>query len=111
MQQQFYQLWSSELFPVRYRATAQGFTFFVTRFSAAIWGFAVPIIMETVGFQVAAVIMIGFCVISWAAGSFFGADDRGKTLDEITQERYGNEIDANGWLASSEQAPEAVAHK
>jgi inositol transporter-like SP family MFS transporter len=80
MQQQFYQLWSSELFPVRYRATAQGFTFFVTRFSAAIWGFAVPIIMETVGFQVAAVIMIGFCVISWAAGSFFGADDRGKTL-------------------------------
>lgn len=24
MQQQFYQLWSSELFPVRYRATARG---------------------------------------------------------------------------------------
>jgi hypothetical protein len=32
-------------------------------------------------------------------------------LDEITQERYGNEIDANGWLVSSEQAAEAVAHK
>lgn len=98
MQQQFYQLWSSELFPVRYRATAQGFTFFVTRFSAAIWGFLVPIIMETVGFQTAAWIMIGFCLVSWVAGTFFGSDARGKTLDEVTKERYGDEIDADGWL-------------
>ena len=100
MQQQFYQLWSSELFPVRYRATAQGFTFFVTRFSAAAWGFLVPILMATVGFQVAAFIMIGFCVISWIAGTFFGGDDRGKTLDEITADRYGDEIDENGWLVN-----------
>ena len=98
MQQQFYQLWSSELFPVRYRATAQGLTFFITRFAAAVWGFAVPIIMELLGFQTAAVLMVGFCVISWIAGTFFGADDRGKTLDEITAERYGDEVDENGWL-------------
>lgn len=100
MQQQFYQLWSSELFPVRYRATAQGFTFFVTRFLAAVWGFAVPLIMEFLGFQTAALLMIGFCVISWIAGTFFGGDDRGKTLDEITADRYGNEIDKDGWLVS-----------
>ena len=107
MQQQFYQLWSSELFPVRYRATAQGFTFFVTRFSAAIWGFLVPIIMETLGFQVAALLMIGFVAISWIAGTFFGSDERSKTLDEITAERYKGEIDENGWLLSSEeQAPQ-----
>ncbi|MFA6850342.1 MAG: MFS transporter [Selenomonadaceae bacterium] len=68
MQQQFYQLWSSELFPVRYRATAQGFTFFVTRFAAAIWA----------------------------------PDDRGKTLDQITQERYGNELDDDNCIAASE---------
>lgn len=98
MQQQFYQLWSSELFPVRYRATAQGFTFFVTRFSAAVWGFLVPILMETVGFQVAAMIMIGFVFISWVAGTFFGSDARGLTLDEITKQRYGHEIDENGWF-------------
>ena len=103
MQQQFYQLWSSELFPVRYRATAQGFTFFVTRFSAAVWGFAVPLIMDALGFQVAAVLMIGFCVISWIAGTFWGGDDRGKTLDEITRDRYGNEIDENGWLVDPNQ--------
>lgn len=107
MQQQFYQLWSSELFPVRYRATAQGFTFFVTRFSAAIWGFLVPIIMEAVGFQVAALIMIGFVAVSWVAGSFFGSDERGKTLDEITAERYAGEIDENGWLLSKEEQQKA----
>lgn len=98
MQQQFYQLWSSELFPVRYRATAQGFTFFVTRFAAAIWGFAVPIIMEFMGFQTAAMLMVGFVLVSWIAGTFFGGDDRGKTLDQITAERYGDELDENGWI-------------
>ena len=111
MQQQFYQLWSSELFPVRYRATAQGFTFFVTRFSAAIWGFAVPLIMEALGFQIAAVLMIGFCVVSWLAGAIWGGDDRGKTLDEITYDRYGDEIDENGWLVEPETHAHAVAHK
>ena len=111
MQQQFYQLWRSELFPVRYRATAQGFTFFVTRFSAAIWGFAVPLIMEALGFQIAAVLMIGFCVVSWLAGAIWGGDDRGKTLDEITHDRYGDEIDENGWLVEPETHAHAVAHK
>ena len=111
MQQQFYQLWSSELFPVRYRATAQGFTFFVTRFSAAIWGFAVPLIMEALGFRIAAVLMIGFCVVSWLAGTLWGGDDRGKTLDEITRDRYGDEIDENGWLVEPEARVHAVAHK
>ncbi|WP_303839606.1 MFS transporter [Selenomonas ruminantium] len=111
MQQQFYQLWSSELFPVRYRATAQGFTFFVTRFSAAIWGFAVPLIMEALGFRIAAVLMIGFCVVSWLAGTIWGGDDRGKTLDEITRDRYGDEIDENGWLIEPEARVHAVAHK
>ena len=54
--------------------------------------------MEVLGFQTAAVLMVGFCIISWAAGTFFGADDRGKTLDEITAERYGAEVDENGWF-------------
>ena len=44
--------------------------------------------------------MIGFCVVSWLAGTIWGDDDRGKTLDEITRDRYGDEIDENGWLLS-----------
>lgn len=54
--------------------------------------------MEALGFQTAAVLMIGFVAVSWIAGTFFGGDDRGKTLDEITKERYGSELDENGWL-------------
>lgn len=54
--------------------------------------------METVGFQVAAMIMIGFVFVSWVAGTFFGSDARGLTLDEITEKRYGNEIDKDGWF-------------
>ena len=54
--------------------------------------------METVGFQVAAMIMIGFVFISWVAGTFFGSDARGLTLDEITKQRYDHEIDENGWF-------------
>lgn len=98
MQQQFYQLWSSELFPVRYRATAQGFTFFVVRIAAAVWAFAVPFVLELFGMQVAAGIMLAFVFISWIAGSVFGSDERGKTMDEITHDLYGDEIDADGWL-------------
>ena len=92
MQQQFYQLWSSELFPARYRATAQGFTFFITRFVAAIWGFAVPIIMSTLGFQLVAIMIVFFSFASWFIGAVWAPDDRGKTLEEITKERYGSEI-------------------
>lgn len=102
MNQQFYQLWSSELFPVRYRATAQGFTFFVTRFAAAIWAFVVPFILESIGFQFAAALMMFFVFVSWVAGTFFGSDARGKTLDEITAERYGNEIDKDGWFVEAD---------
>ncbi len=100
MQQQFYQLWSSELFPVRYRATAQGFTFFVTRFAAAIWAFAVPILMTTVGFRVAAVILVILSAISWLVGVIWAPDDRGKTLEEITKERYGDELDESDMLVN-----------
>ena len=75
----------------------------MTRFSAAIWGFLVPIIMETVGFQVAAIIMIGFVFVSWLAGSFFGSDARGLTLDEITKKRYGDEVDQDGWFVHADE--------
>ncbi|VBB07187.1 sugar transport proteins signature 2 [Lucifera butyrica] len=93
MQQQFYQLWSSELFPVRYRATAQGFTFFVARAIAAVWGFIVPLIMNFLGFRTAAVMLVIFGFISWIIGAIWAPDDRGKTLEQITKERYGDALD------------------
>ena len=98
-QQAFYQLWCSELFPSRYRATAQGFTFFVTRFAAAVWAFAFPIIMESLGFRYAVVLMVAFAAISLLIGTIGAPDTSGKTLEQIEEERYGTkyaqELSAN----------------
>lgn len=91
-QQAFYQLWCSELFPTKYRATAQGLTFFVTRIAAAVWGFAMPIIMTTLGFKYAAIMMVLFAAISWLVGVIGAPNTQGKTLKEIEIERYGAEV-------------------
>ena len=48
--------------------------------------------------------MIGFVFVSWIAGTFFGSDARGMTLDEITKQRYGNEIDENGWFVTNQDS-------
>ncbi len=90
-QQAFYQLWCSELFPTKYRATAQGLTFFITRISCSVWVFCAPIIMESLGFRYAAMMILCFATISWLAGSIFAPNTQGKTLKEIEIERYGEE--------------------
>lgn len=91
-QQAFYQLWCSELFPTKYRATAQGLTFFVTRILAAVWGFSMPIIMNSVGFRYAAMIMVGFAIASWLIGTLGAPQTQGKTLKDIEIERYGHVV-------------------
>src|SRR5699024_6209661 len=40
--QAFYALWTSELFPTRYRASAQGLMYFIVRTGIAIWSFILP---------------------------------------------------------------------
>ena len=91
-QQAFYQLWSSELFPTKYRATAQGLTFFVTRIICSLWLFCAPIIMETLGFRYAAMLITAFAIVSWLIGTIFCPKTQGKTLQEIEIERYGHEV-------------------
>lgn len=90
-QQPFYQLWSSELFPTKYRGSAQGVMFFVVRVALGIWSFIVPTIMSQFGFQLAAACMVGFLIISAIIGVAFAPNTQGKTLKEIEIERYGNE--------------------
>ena len=89
-QQPFYQLWASELFPTKYRATAQGVMFFVVRITLGIWSFIIPTIMSKFGFQLAAAFMVGFLVISAIVGILFAPNTSGKTLDAIEKERYGS---------------------
>lgn len=96
--QAFYALWTSELFITRYRATAQGFMYFIVRTGIAIWSFILPIIMDTLSFAIAGVVMIGFLIIHMVIGVALTPKTRGKTLEQIEEERYGEQ--ANSHLSS-----------
>ncbi|MBD1382901.1 MFS transporter [Metabacillus arenae] len=93
--QAFYALWTSELFPTRYRASAQGFMYFLVRMGIGVWSFILPTLMLELGFQVAGILMISFLVIHMIIGIAFAPKTQGKTLKQIEKERYGeiNEID------------------
>jgi inositol transporter-like SP family MFS transporter len=90
--QAFYALWASELFPAKYRAAAQGIMFFVVRGGAAIWSFVFIGIFNQSGFHTAGVIMIVLLAIALIVGAIWTPKTQGKTLEEITKERYGNEL-------------------
>lgn len=91
--QVFYALWGSELFPAKFRAGAQGLMFFIVRALSAVWGLVFTYIYgeNGEGFTVAAYCMIGLLVVSLVVGVIGCPNTRGKSLAQITQERYGNE--------------------
>lgn len=89
--QAWYALWATELFPTKYRAGAQGFMFFAVRGSAGIWSLVFPSILNGMGFKAAGTLMIAFLIISLLIGTIWTPNTRGKSLDEITQERYGSD--------------------
>lgn len=89
--QAFYALWTSELFPTRYRASAQGLMYFIVRTGIAIWSFILPTLMATLGFKVAGVVMIIFLVIQLIIGLTLAPNTQGKSLEQIEAERYGNQ--------------------
>lgn len=88
-QQAFYQLWSGELFPARYRGSAQGFMFFAARTCLGVWVFLFPMILEYCSMQLAAAILTGFAAFSMLVGTIFAPDTARKTLTQIEKERYG----------------------
>ena len=87
----FYALWGSELFPAKFRAGAQGLMFFVVRGLSALWGLLFTFIYgeNGEGFTLAAYCMIGLLLISLVVGFAGCPDTRGKSLAQITKERYG----------------------
>ncbi|MBR6285813.1 MAG: MFS transporter [Bacteroidaceae bacterium] len=88
----FYALWGSELFPAKFRAGAQGLMFFIVRGLSAVWGLVFTYIYgeNGEGFTLAAWCMIALLVISLVVGFIGAPSTRGKSLDEITKERYGD---------------------
>lgn len=92
--QSFYALWASELFPAKYRAAAQGVMFFIVRGLSAVWGLVFVYIYgeDGSGFTIAASIMLAFFVISLLIGTIGAPVTRGKSLEQITRERYGDDF-------------------
>ena len=89
----FYALWGSELFPAKFRAGAQGLMFFIVRGLSALWGLLFTYIYgdNGEGFTLAAYCMIALLAISLVVGVIGAPNTRGRALDDITRERYGEE--------------------
>ena len=90
----FYALWGSELFPAKFRAGAQGLMFFVVRGLSAVWGLVFTFIYgeDGQGFTLAAWCMIALLLISLVVGVIGCPNTRGKSLEQITKERYGEDV-------------------
>ena len=90
--QVFYALWGSELFPAKFRAGAQGLMFFIVRGLSAVWGLVFTYIYgeNGEGFTVAAYCMVALLLISLVVGLVGMPNTRGKSLEQITKERYGD---------------------
>ena len=88
----FYALWGSELFPAKFRAGAQGLMFFIVRGLSALWGLVFTYIYgdNGEGFTIAAYCMIALLAISLIVGFIGAPKTRGRSLEEITKERYGD---------------------
>ena len=89
----FYALWGSELFPAKFRAGAQGLMFFIVRGLSAVWGLVFTYIYgeNGEGFTIAAYGMIALLLISLIVGIIGCPNTRGKYLEQITKERYGED--------------------
>ena len=92
--QVFYALWGSELFPAKFRAGAQGLMFFIVRGISALWGLVFTYIYGPAGegFTRAAWCMVALLVASLIIGVARCPSTRGKSLEQITRERYGTDF-------------------
>ena len=90
----FYALWGSELFPAKFRAGAQGLMFFIVRGLSAVWGLVFTYIYgeNGEGFTIAAYCMIALLLISLIVGLIGCPNTRGRSLDSIVKERYGEDF-------------------
>ena len=92
--QVFYALWGSELFPAKFRAGAQGLMFFIVRGLSAVWGLVFTYIYgeNGKGFTLAAYCMVALLLTSLVIGLLGMPNTRGKSLEQITKERYGDTV-------------------
>ena len=90
--QAFYALWTAEMFATPYRASAQGVLFFVARILVGVLSYFFPTLLATQGVGAVGMIMIGLLVAAMLIGVIWAPDTRGKTLEQIEVERYGEHV-------------------
>jgi MFS transporter, SP family, inositol transporter len=90
--QAFYALWTAEMFATPYRATAQGLLFFVARILVGVLSYFFPVMLASQGVPAVGTLMIVFLVISLLVGVIGAPNTRGKSLEEIEVERYGERV-------------------
>jgi len=69
--------------------------YFIVRTGIAVWSFILPLLMDTLGFTVAGIVMIAFLAIHMVIGIILAPETRGKTLQQIEKERYGDVLEQN----------------
>ena len=79
------------MFPAKFRAGAQGLMFFIVRGLSALWGLVFTYIYgeQGEGFIIAAYCMIALLAVSLIVGIIGAPKTRGRSLEDITKERYG----------------------
>lgn len=90
--QAFYALWAAEMFATRYRASAQGVLFFVARIVVGLLSYWFPTLLAEHGVPFVGMIMIGALVAALLIGVLGAPDTRGKSLEQIEEERYGRTL-------------------
>ena len=93
--QAFYALWSTELFPAQYRGGVSGIMFFLVRGTIGIWSLVMGGVLSVgtpEGFTTAGVVMCVFLVVSLIVGIVGTPNTRGRELDDIIRERYGEDM-------------------
>ncbi len=93
--QLFFALWSVELFPFRYRAAAVGVMVCMVRLLSALGASTFSEYFNSIGGEKAisygSWIMLALLVISAAIGIHYAPETRGKTMSQISDERYGED--------------------
>ncbi|KAF0965622.1 MFS transporter [Rhodococcus sp. T7] len=90
--QAFYGLWASELFATPYRASAQGFMFFVVRSATGLLSYFFPTLLAASGLTTVGLLLIGLLTVALIFGAVWTPKTQGKTLQQIEIERYGPRV-------------------
>jgi inositol transporter-like SP family MFS transporter len=92
--QAFYGLWASELFATKYRASAQGVLFFAARVMVGLLSSVFPLLLSGIGLYKLGFLIVGLLILALVIGTVWAPRTRGKTLEEIEAERYGDKVSA-----------------